>query len=71
MIRQHFHKGSLGFRDKLLALDFTLIFMILLLGVISFFAMYSTEQGKFGYYTQNHIYRFFCFLYSFYFHIFY
>ena len=61
MIKQHFHKGSLSFRDKLLALDFMLIFMILLLGVVSFFAMYSTEQGNFGYYTQNHIYRFFIF----------
>ena len=32
--------------------------MILLLGIISIFAMYSTEQGKFGYYTQSHLYRF-------------
>ena len=58
MIRQHFHKGTLTFRDKIIALDFLLIFLILLLGVISFFAMYSSEQGKFGYYTQSHIYRF-------------
>ena len=58
MIKQHFHRSSLNFRDKIFALDFLLIFLILLLGVISFFAMYSTEQGKFGYYTQSHIYRF-------------
>ena len=58
MIRQHLHKGTLTFRDKIIALDFLLIFLILLLGVISFFAMYSSEQGKFGYYTQSHIYRF-------------
>ena len=61
MIKQHFHKDSMRFRDKIFALDFLLIFLILLLGVISFFAMYSTEQGKFGYYTQSHIYRFFIF----------
>ena len=61
MIRQHFHKGTLTFRDKIIALDFLLIFLILLLGVISFFAMYSTEQGKFGYFTQSHLYRFFIF----------
>ena len=61
MLRQHFHKANLGFRDKIFALDFVLIFLIFLLGVISFFAMYSTEQGKFGYYTQSHIYRFFIF----------
>ena len=58
MIKQHFHRSSLNFRDKIFALDFFLIFLILLLGIISFFAMYSTEQGKFGYYTQSHIYRF-------------
>tara|TARA_B100001123_G_scaffold423708_1_gene534192 strand:- start:1376 stop:2500 length:1125 start_codon:yes stop_codon:yes gene_type:complete len=61
MIRQHFHKGNLRFVEKVLALDFFLIFLILLLGIISFFAMYSTEQGKVGYYTQSHFYRFFIF----------
>jgi len=61
MIRQHFSKSSLSFKDKIFALDFSLIFLILLLGVISFFAMYSTEQGKLGYYTQSHLYRFFIF----------
>ena len=58
MITQHFHKSNLSFRDKIFALDFLLIFLVLLLGVISIFAMYSSEQGKFGYYTQSHIYRF-------------
>ena len=61
MINQNFSKGNLGFKDKIFALDFSLIFLILLLGIISFFAMYSTEQGKFGYFTQSHIYRFFIF----------
>ena len=58
MIRQHFYKDNLSFRDKIFALDFSLIFLILLLGAISLLAMYSTEQGKFGYYTQSHLYRF-------------
>ena len=58
MIRQHIYKDNLRFKDKIFALDFPLIFLILLLGVISLFAMYSTEQGKFGYYTQSHLYRF-------------
>ena len=61
MIRQHFYRGNLSFKDKILALDYILIFFVLLLGVISFFAIYSTEQGKFGYYTQSHVYRFFIF----------
>ena len=58
MIANNFHKGALSIKDKILALDFILIFTILLLGVISILAMYSTEQGKFGYYTQSHFYRF-------------
>ena len=58
MIRQHIYKDNLRFKDKIFALDFPLIFLILLLGAISLFAMYSTEQGKFGYYTQSHLYRF-------------
>ncbi len=58
MISQHFYRGNLSLKDKIFALDYILIFFVLLLGIISFFAMYSTEQGKFGYYTQSHIYRF-------------
>jgi len=61
MIKQHFRGSNLNFRDKILALDFLLIFCVLLLGVISFFAMYSTEQGRLGYFTQSHLYRFFVF----------
>ena len=58
MIKQNIYKDNLRFRDKILAFDFALIFLILLLGTISLFAMYSSEQGKFGYYTQGHLYRF-------------
>jgi len=61
MIKQNIYGGVRSFRDKIFALDFILIFFVLLLGIISIFAMYSTEQGKFGYYTQSHLYRFFIF----------
>ena len=61
MIKNYFHRHNLSFRDKILSLDLKLIFLILLLGIISFFAMYSTERGNFDYYTKNHIYRFFTF----------
>ena len=61
MESQNFYKNNLRFKDKIFALDFLLIFLVLLLGIISFFTMYSTEQGKFGYYTQSHLYRFFIF----------
>ena len=61
MVGNYFQKSNLGIRDKIFALDFLLIFLVLLLGIISFFAMYSSEQGEFGYYTKGHIYRFFIF----------
>ena len=57
----YFQQRNLSIKDKILSLDFKLIFLILLLGIISFFAMYSTERGNFDYYTKNHIYRFFTF----------
>ena len=62
MINNYFDKGNLNFRDKILSLDFILIFLILLLGIISFFTIYSTERGNFDYYTKNHVYRF-CFFF--------
>ena len=58
MEKNYFQKSNLNIRDKILALDFLLIFLVLSLGLISFFAMYSSEQGKVGYYTLSHIYRF-------------
>jgi len=61
MESNYFYKRNLSFKEKFLSLDFKLIFLVLLLGIISFFAMYSTERGNFDYYTKNHIYRFFTF----------
>ena len=58
MITKTLSSGRPDFKDKLLSLDYPLIFLTLLLGIISFFSMYSTEGGVFNYYTQNHIYRF-------------
>ncbi len=58
MIRNYFQDKNPSFRDKIVALDFKLIFLILLLGIISVFAMYSSERGVFSYYTQSHLYRF-------------
>ena len=58
MITNYTHRGGQSFKDKIFSVDFILFFLILLLGVISIFAMYSTEQGNFGYYTKSHLYRF-------------
>ena len=51
-------QSSLSFRDKLMLMDFPLVFSVLLLGIVSMFAMYSTDGGKFDYHTKSHIMRF-------------
>ena len=65
MIPNYTHQGNQSFKDKLFSFDFTLVFAILFLGIISIFAMYSTEQGNFGYYTKSHLYRFCIFFMTF------
>ena len=60
-----FKRGSiqshLNLKDKILAMDFILLSCIIILGLISFFAMYSTDGGEFAYHTKSHIIRFFVF----------
>jgi len=56
-----YYKQNVSFKDKVLSLDYILILLILILGIVSIFAMYSTERGNFDYYTKSHIYRFFAF----------
>ena len=58
MVQNYFQKRNLKIIDKMLAFDFTLLFLVLLLGIISLFAMYSSERGVFSYHTQSHLYRF-------------
>ena len=58
MVRNYFQKSNQSLKDKLFAFDFILFFLILLLGIISLFAMYSSERGNFSYHTQSHLYRF-------------
>jgi len=58
MEKNYFQKGNQSISDKILAFDFQLLLLILALGTISIFAMYSSEMGHFSYYTQSHLYRF-------------
>ena len=51
-------QSSMSLRDKIISMDYVLILSILLLGIISMFAMYSTDGGKFDYHTKSHILRF-------------
>ena len=61
MLQPRSIQSSLGIRDKILSLDYILIISILVLGVTSMFAMYSTDGGEFKYHTNSHILRFFVF----------
>jgi len=58
MARNYFQKKNFTVADKILAFDFTLLFLVFSLGVISLFAMYSSERGSFSYHTQSHLYRY-------------
>jgi len=51
-------QSSLSFKDKLLSVDYVLVLSILILGIVSMFAMYSTDGGEFKYHTESHIVRF-------------
>ena len=60
MLQPRSIQSTLGIRDKILSLDYILVISILL-GIISMFAMYSTDGGEFKYHTNSHILRFFVF----------
>ena len=51
-------QSSLTFKDKISSIDYILVFSILVLGIISMFAMYSTDGGEIKYHTESHILRF-------------
>ena len=61
MLQPRSIQSSFSLRDKILSLDLILVFSILILGIISMFAMYSTDGGEFKYHTNSHILRFFVF----------
>ena len=46
------------FFQKLRSFDYILIFLILIIGTISIFAMYSSDGGDFSYHTKSHLLRF-------------
>ena len=57
-MKNYFEKRNQSISEKIIAFDFQLLFLILTLGIISIFAMYSSEMGNFSYHTRNHLYRF-------------
>ncbi len=47
-----------GFLEKIKSIDYILVVVILLIGIISCFAMYSTDGGQIKYHTSSHILKF-------------
>ena len=60
-------QSSLNLRDKIFSIDYILVVSIFFLGIISMFAMYSTDGGEFKYHTKSHILRFCIFFLMFFF----
>ena len=58
-------QSNLSFRDKIFSIDYLLVFSVLILGIVSMFAMYSTDGGEFKYHTKSHILRFVIFFFMF------
>ena len=58
MIESRSIHSNLTLRDKIYSIDYVLVISIIILGIISMFAMYSTDGGEFKYHTKSHIIRF-------------
>jgi len=62
MYTQKSFSNQSTFFQKLRSFDYILFFLILTLGIISVFAMYSSDGGNFSYHTKSHLVRFSIFL---------
>ena len=47
-----------SFKERFFSIDFTLLFSVLILGVISIFAQFSSSGGNFDYFAKSHAIRF-------------
>ncbi len=61
MFQNYSLSEKLTFFQKLRSLDYILLSTVLIIGIISIFAMYSTDGGEILYHTKNHTYRFLTF----------
>ena len=57
MLTERLSVSQNTFLEKIKSIDYFLILIIVLIGSISIFAIYSTEGGTFSYYTKNHLIR--------------
>ena len=57
MLTERLNTRNYTFFEKLKSIDYFLILIVMMLGAISVFAIYSTEGGEFNYHTKNHLVR--------------
>ena len=57
MLTERLNTRNYSLFEKLKSVDYFLILIIILIGAISVFAIYSTERGEFSFYTKNHLIR--------------
>ena len=57
LMQRQFTRDS-DFKTKIKSIDYIFIMIVLLIGIISCFAMYSTDGGELKYHTVSHIIRF-------------
>ena len=55
MLTERLNTRNYSLFEKLKSVDYFLILIIILIGAISVFAIYSTERGEFSFYTKNHL----------------
>ena len=65
MLTERLQTSKYSLFDRLLALDYFLIFIVITIGSVSVFAIHSTESGEFSYYTKNHLIRLVTFFFMF------
>ena len=61
MLQRYSYSGQTTFFQKLRSIDYLLLFCIFIIGVVSIFAMYSTDGGEALYHTKSHVIRFILF----------
>ena len=61
MLTERLNTRNYSLFEKSKSVDYFLILIIILIGAISIFAIYSTERGEFSFYTKNHLLRFLIF----------
>ena len=57
MLTERLNTRNYTFFEKLKNIDYFLILIVMMLGAISVFAIYSTEGGELNYHTKNHLVR--------------